>query len=453
MSGRSIAMEVRWGWGAASLCGAMWVLLVVEVICVGAAVAPVLKAGETPVSALEAVSDTLDLLKQRMGWKADEVKLGSIDTRDAKIGQTLIYEFDIQVGGVVIPLRLSEEVTSWQYLQELPAPSSDAEDNEDGKGGGKQEVKKGAVNVWHPEAFAATLAPFEVAGPVDLWIQDAEELRLAMPHDVDAGVLKRVLLADGAVVSVQGAREVSLSRPLQLPLPLPRGPDGGLAASLVALAARLRSASRGQEKPLLSLRIVGPSSLTAVKTPAESSPGRLKVKRLGSGAVELTSAVAKKVESKPMTVPYGPLAVTDNIEDLYMWPLPHINMSKLEGLEQALMKILGKEAYRRGSFQLLKAKVSAASFVQIGFEVDKSIDKDAFEDDELWPEWATKPSIEHLQFELLTIVEGKKLRPVQVQQSESVMPTIAVSPNVVDGNLTFGTVPFFDASRCHDSRC
>jgi hypothetical protein len=35
---------------------------------------------------------------------------------------------------------------------------------------------------------------------------------------VDAGVLKRVLLADGAVVSVQGAREVSLSRPLQLPL-------------------------------------------------------------------------------------------------------------------------------------------------------------------------------------------------------------------------------------------
>lgn len=127
------------------------------------------------------MQDTLDLLKQRMGWKADEVKLGSIDTRDAKIGQTLIYEFDIQVGGVVIPLRLSEEVTSWQYLQELPAPSSDAEDNEDGKGGGKQEVKKGAVNVWHPEAFAATLAPFEVAGPVDLWIQDAEELRLAMP--------------------------------------------------------------------------------------------------------------------------------------------------------------------------------------------------------------------------------------------------------------------------------
>lgn len=124
------------------------------------------------------MQDTLDLLKQRMGWKADEVKLGSIDTRDAKIGQTLIYEFDIQVGSVVIPLRLSEEVATWQYLQELPASGSVDVDGE----GGENEVKKeGAVNVWRPEAFAATLAPFEVAGPVDLWIQDAEELRLAMP--------------------------------------------------------------------------------------------------------------------------------------------------------------------------------------------------------------------------------------------------------------------------------
>ena len=138
-------------------------------------------------------------------------------------------------------------------------------------------------------------------------------------------MLKRVLLADGAVVSVQGAREVSLSRPLQLPLPLTRGPEGGLAASLVALAARLRSASRGEEKPLLSLRIVGPTSLTAVKTPEEeASGGRLKVKRLGSGAIEVTSP---KADSKLYTVPYGTLVLTDKMEDLYMWPLPAINMT------------------------------------------------------------------------------------------------------------------------------
>jgi hypothetical protein len=258
---------------------------------------------------------------------------------------------------------------------------------------------------------------------------------------VDAGVLKRVLLADGAVVSVQGAREVSLSRPLQLPLPLAGGPEGGLAASLVALAARLRSASRGEEKPLLSLRIVGPTSLTAVKTPAES---RLKVKRLGSGAIEVTS---KRADSHITAVPLpydGALAVTENDHDLYMWPLPSLNRTKLAGLEDALVKTLGPQAYRRGSFQLLRAKVSAASFVQMSFEVEKAVEEGALEDEELWPEWATKPAVERLQFELLAKVEpGRKLVPVRVQQAEPVLPTIAVSPDfLADGNLTMREPPF-----------
>jgi len=424
-------MELRWGGRAALLLGSAAALLLFTVTQADL-VAPVLKAGETPSSAFEAVSDTVDMLKQRMGWKADEVKLGSIDTRDAKIGQTLIYEFDIQVGGTVIPLRLSEEVSTWQYLQELPAPGSGDQD---------LETKEGAVSVWRPEAFAATLAPFEVAGPVDLWIQDAEELRLAMPHDVDAGVLKRVLLADGAVVSVQGAREVSLSRPLQLPLPLTRGPEGGLGATLVALAARLRSASRGEEKPLLSLRIVGPTSLTAVKTPEEATGGRLKVKRLGSGAIEVRSPVSKQDDSKLYTVPYGTLALTDKLEDLYMWPLPAINMTKLAGLEDALLKLLGPDAYKRGSFQLLNAKVAAASFVQIEFEVEKAVDKKMLEDEVIWPEWATKPTVEHLQFELLTKVEGRKLIPVRVQQSDPVLSTIAISSDLMDGNVTMRAPP------------
>lgn len=239
-------------------------------------------------------------------------------------------------------------------------------------------------------------------------------------------------------MSVQGAREVSLSRPLQLPLPLTRASEGGLAASLVALAARLRSASRGEEKPLLSLRVVSPTSLTAVKTPEEASGGRLKVKRLGSGAIEVTSPVTKKADD---TVPYGSLALTENIEDLYMWPLPAINMTKLAGLEEVLIKTLGPEAYKRGSFQLLKAKVSAASFVQIDFEVEKAVDKEVLEDEEFWPAWATKPHVERLQFELLTKVEGRKLTPIRVQQSEPVLSTIAIDPDFLEGNFTMKAPP------------
>ncbi len=120
------------------------------------------------------VQSTVDSIIQRMGWSKDDVDLSRIDTRDARLGQTLIYEFDIRVGDLIIPLRLSEEITSWQYLDELPGSG-----NENLEKAGDEE--KGGIDVWRPEAFAAVLAPFQVAGPVDLWIQDAEELRLSMP--------------------------------------------------------------------------------------------------------------------------------------------------------------------------------------------------------------------------------------------------------------------------------
>lgn len=70
-----------------------------------------------------------------------------------------------------------------------------------------------------------------------------------------------------------------------------------------------------------------------VKIFVELSFGRLKVKRLGFGVVELIFVVVKKVEFKLMIVFYGFLVVIDNIEDLYMWFFFYINMSKLEGLE------------------------------------------------------------------------------------------------------------------------
>jgi len=81
-----------------------------------------------------------------------------------------------------------------------------------------------------------------------------------MQHDVDAGVLKKVVLADGAVVTVKGARSVSLHHPLNLPLPLNQM-QNGFAAGLLTLAEHLCYASRGQSAPLLSLRIVVPTSL------------------------------------------------------------------------------------------------------------------------------------------------------------------------------------------------
>jgi len=93
---------------------------------------------------------------------------------------------------------------------------------------------------------------------------------------VDAGTLKKVVLSDGAVVTVKGARAVSLRLPLELPLPLNRTTYKGRLSSLLSIAQALRGAARSNQKPLLSLRIEGPTSLSS--TPSMSPKDKLKLK-------------------------------------------------------------------------------------------------------------------------------------------------------------------------------
>lgn len=83
-----------------------------------------------------------------------------------------------------------------------------------------------------------------------------------------------------------------------------------------------------------------------VKIFEEVSGGRLKVKRFGFGVIEVIFLVIKKVDLKLYMVFYGILVLIDNIEDLYMWLFFVINMMKLVGLEEVLIKMLGLDVYK-----------------------------------------------------------------------------------------------------------
>eukprot|EP00899_Mesostigma_viride_P023022 jgi/Mesvir1/3904/Mv19849-RA.2 len=63
------------------------------------------------------------------------------------------------------------------------------------------------------------LPDFEVEGPLELVFPVAVDLRLSLPHRVDAGLVRRVMIAQGARVVVQGATRTSLRRPVEVPLP------------------------------------------------------------------------------------------------------------------------------------------------------------------------------------------------------------------------------------------
>ena len=257
-------------------------------------------------------------------------------------------------------------------------------------------------------------------------------------------MLKKVILADGAVVTVKGARSVSLRQPLDLPLPLNRS-QNGFAAGLLTLAEQLRHASRAQGAPLLSLRIVGPTSLAAPSSTSASSNSRLKLKRLAPGLVELSSPSNTKAIEAFSTIDLQEEAPTLLTPTKFtaLWPLASLNGSNanLLGFEKLLTSVLGPKANKKGSFRLLKADVSAQTFVRIGFQAEKKLKEGDGISLEGFPEWRTKPETARMHFEVLAKVDGDEVIPERVMPVNPVVVEDTVAPSVLTGNVTMSKTP------------
>ncbi|KAF3434599.1 hypothetical protein FNV43_RR21684 [Rhamnella rubrinervis] len=383
----------------------------------------------------KAISDLKDATVKFLGLQADDLKISGFDVREAMVGHSVAYEFDVEVDNKVLPFKLLEDVNRWDYVD---LPIFHVEEP------GRTSDEKGLVEKKTSESgLSPVLAPFQLAGPMELWIQDAKDMRISLPHDVDAGVLKKVILADGAVVTVKGARSVSLRHPLDLPLPLNRT-NNGFASGLLSLAEWLRHASRGQETPLLSLRIVGPTSLTSPSPPSASSSNKLKLKRLAPGLVELSSSsktIATHVLSSFDRQEEATALLTPS-QFSTLWPLASINgsNSNLLGFETLLASVLGPKANKKGSFKLLKADVSAQTFMKIGFAVEKKLKKG----DGIWeglPGWRTKPENVKMHFEVLAKVDGNKVVPERITPLKPVLIEDTVASNELLGNVSMSRVP------------
>ncbi|KAG0467224.1 hypothetical protein HPP92_018202 [Vanilla planifolia] len=270
-----------------------------------------------------------------------------------------------------------------------------------------------------------------LSGPVELWIQDADDMRLALPHDVDAGTLRKVLLSNGAAVTVKGARSVSLRHPLELPLPLNRSnvnKGRPTASALLKIAEALRLAAHTSDQPLLSLRIVGPSSLTS--STSASPNNKLKLKRLSPGLVELSSRTANNLSPEQT-----------------LWPLTSLNGSdsKLQGFEELLTSVLGKKGSQKGNFKLMKVKVSAHTYVKMRFSVEKQLPEGEVNFDlSQFPSWKTKPEKVAAHFEVLArLEEGGKVVPERIQEVHPFQVADSVMQSVDSGRFMYPPQNYF----------
>ncbi|XP_010484235.1 PREDICTED: uncharacterized protein LOC104762608 [Camelina sativa] len=376
----------------------------------------------------KAISDLKESIVKGFGFQSEEVKISGFDVRDALVGHAVSYEFDLEIDNKVLPFRLLEDVNRWEYVDLPIFQTIDSTD------------ENGLVPMKNKESgdVLPVLAPFQLAGPMELWIQDANNMRLSLPYDVDAGVLKKVILADGAVVTVKGARSVSLRHPIDLPLPLNQS-SNEFASGILSLAEQLRRASSDQETPLLSLRIVGPNSLAST---SQSPDNKLKLKRLAPGLVELSSM--SKGRSSLSTVDEAMTTVLTPREFTTMWPITSINGSNanLLGFEKLLTSVLGPKAQEKGSFKVLKADVGAQTYMKIGFGVEKKL-KEADLEGLRYPEWRTKPETMRMHFEVLAKVDGEKVIPENIMRVDPIPMEDTVAQNVIAGNVTM-SIPMED---------
>ncbi|OIT27708.1 PREDICTED: uncharacterized protein LOC109213585 [Nicotiana attenuata] len=379
----------------------------------------------------KAISDLKESIVKGLGFQAEDFKISGFDLRDALVGRSVSYEFDVEIDKKVIPLKLLEDVHRWEFVD---LPIFRVERGEE----------NGLVERRRLENQVPVLAPFTLAGPMELWIQDAKDMRISLPHDVDAGELRKVILADGAVVTVKGARSVSLRHPIELPLPFNRTANG-FASGLLALAEYLRQASRTQGGPLLSLRIVGPTSLTSPASPSSPSAIKLKLKRLAPGLVELSSVSKMKAMDAISAIDLQgeTTALLTPNQFTTLWPVTSVNgsNSNLLGFEALLSNVLGPKASQKGSFKLLKADVSAQTFVKIGFGVEKKLKEGDEFNWEGYPEWRTKPESVRMHFEVLAKVDGDKVVPERIVQVDPITIEDTVAPSVLMGNVSMSKTP------------
>ena len=123
------------------------------------------------------MQDLRDAIVKGLGFQAEGLKVSGFDVRDALVGHAVSYEFDIEVGRKVLPVRLLEDVNRWDFV-DLPIFRSQA-DADDTALAEIWRAGKGSI-------VEPTLPPFQLAGPMELWIQDGDDVRLALP--VSAGV-------------------------------------------------------------------------------------------------------------------------------------------------------------------------------------------------------------------------------------------------------------------------
>jgi len=123
-------------------------------------------ASETNPPYPKAFSDFKESIVKGLGFNADDFKVTGFDPREAQVGHSVEYQFDVEIDDKVVPFKLLEDTNRWDYV-DLPIF--------------RVEEENGLVEKRVHGNGLPVLAPFQLAGPMEIWVQDAKDMRLSLP--------------------------------------------------------------------------------------------------------------------------------------------------------------------------------------------------------------------------------------------------------------------------------
>ncbi|CAK7347613.1 unnamed protein product [Dovyalis caffra] len=232
----------------------------------------------------------------------------------------------------------------------------------------------------------AVLDTLKLRGPFDLWVSGHDNLSLLLPMNASHGGLKRILVGEGIAVEVKGAKEVSLFHDFDLSLVM--------NGSVIIVAYRNWDPDAEIETSVLSKK-----------------------------TIELISdkCYDRNVDKNRATT-------------------IHFFSSSIARLERVLSGFIGDRMTQNGLSSFLRATAKASTVIRFQLELEKSFGSNETVRGVL-AEWRTRPTVERVWFEVMTRVEGEKLKPVMVKKVRPFIAVDSVSWSNLMSNISFTNFP------------
>ncbi|KAI3767325.1 hypothetical protein L2E82_17420 [Cichorium intybus] len=306
------------------------------------------------------LKDVLGAVSDSEQWKLEDFRVSKLEIEKVKFGNLHRYEIEFLLGNKKdFVFNSWDDVSSWKRFKDKE---------------GDFEVLANQVS---PKAVLDTI---QIEGPVELLVAEDSEMSLLLPWNTSHTGLKRILVGEDITIEVKNANEVTLIQTSNLGQQTEQNLISHIFPSFTCM-------------PLLPVRISGSSSIVAFRT---QNPG---------------AHITSNLQPHNVIELLPDKCYTRHTHKKQQCPIKSLRL-RIRLLETVLKSFLGNKI-RHGA--KLKAKIEASSAFHFVLEIEKKIRMN----DTRWTtmaEWRTRPSVEHVWFEVLARIENRRLKPLVVKK-------------------------------------